>query len=215
MSEKTDVTGSDSSTDGSTDLDSGGVPYKNRVRELERKLHDMEERLSARETPAPEPVPEINQDLQEFVSNPNAYIQKTLAKNRFQEETFEASRWLSGQSGYSPDDDVALVRIMREHGLQTSSNFPLKRAQTAWKLLRAEKMEKNQTTSQNDSERAERLSSTSPEGSGRVVPIKTGPSKVEAIKKFKEATEKGDLDGEVYWNEVIENIQWEEQSKKK
>lgn len=211
---------SESSTDTKEVVDERGVPYQNRIRELERKLKEAEERLRLSEEPESDPEPEkapsggFSNDLNELVRNPKEYIQKALAEQRFQEEIPEAQKWLNAQTGYTSADDAELVRIMRESGLQTSSLFPLKRAQTAWRILKAERLEQEKNTSKNDDVRTSKIRSTSPEGSGRVVPVKTGPSREEAMKNLEQATTDGRIDDAVYWNEYLESLAWERQSKK-
>ena len=193
-------------------VDETGVPYKNRIKELERKLKEKEEMLASLEIEE-EPEEKVNtaqltkQELSRLVEDPKKYISDRYAELKFQEEIPKATAWLGSRKGYTSNDDVEIVRLIREHNLQNS--FPMKRAVTSWKLLQQERSESSNV----DSERVSRISSTSPEGSGRTVPLKTGPSKQELLKQLELASTKGDFGEEVRLNELLEDMSYQEMKK--
>lgn len=220
MPEGNDVTSAGSSAATEPEVvDERGVPLKNRIKELERKLKEKEEQMALMESEgvSETPQPEVDgsqlkkQELMSFVDDPKGYIAKQLAERRFQDEIPQASLWLRAQKGYVPEDDLAIIRIMKEHDLRASS--PVQTAKTAWNLLRQEKSESSLESALSDSERTSRLKSTSPEGSGRTVPLKTGPSKQELLKQLSQASLRGDFGEEVRLNELIEEMEYQQMKK--
>lgn len=185
----------ESSTD--VKVDHRGVPLENVVKEYQRKLEDATKRigdLEARVVPAKaeeagpsaeESAEERKMRLQEFVSDPDAYIERRLLQREFEREKPAAEAWLRSQKDFSNDDEVRILQIIKENQLFQPS--PMLRAKAAFNLLQAEKLQREFV----DQTRERSVMASMPEGAGRATPKKAGPSRGELIAQLAEAERSG------------------------
>lgn len=184
-------------------VDEKGVPWENRAKEFERKLQDLqakyEELQSTSEevpTPVESPTKEqleemTKQELLEFVRvGPKAFFDKVLSEKSYKEQLPQAGDWIKNQSGYIEEDQARLIQIEREHNL---TGMPLSVAKTAWKILQAEKLEKEFQALRSNQTREDTVSNQKTEGTGKSIPAGTGKLKrSDVIKLLAEAQKSGD-----------------------
>jgi len=222
---KEESNSSKDSTEVKEDVDERGVPLLNRVRELERKLREAEERLAQSEEEEETRGESQNssnvdlsnltrQELQRLVEDPRKYVSSILQEHRIKDESFRAQDWLRSQEGYSKDIDGELVKTMRETGLFEAAMDPMQKARLLWKLYKMDKEESVKSKESSDQGRTTKVKSTSPEGSGRVVPLKTGPTKQELIKQLIQAGKDQNFEEEVRINEALEELAYQESKEK-
>lgn len=206
-----------------TDVDERGVPLINKVKELDRKFADKErelaqvrQELAEFKAAIKEPETETKdpkEKLMEFVQDPDAwYLKKRAAEDQekfqreFQNQIPEAEKWIKDQKGYSQDDDARIFQIITENKLNTPHHLPMERAKTAWKILNAEKREKEMSTMTEETRRETVVRKTSADGGGKSTQKTDGPTRAELIRKLSEASAKGDLDGEIRYTSMLEDV---------
>lgn len=208
------------SQQGETEVDDKGVPLSNRLKELERKLQDKyekelaETRRELQELKSSfEPKKTDNgtediakADLMEFVKNPKGFMRSAYEEVEFQRQIPQAESWLKTQKGYSSSDDERILQIIKENKLNTPYHSPMERATTAWRLLNAEKHEK-QASSQTDEEKREAsLQRSSAEGTGKATPKQAPVTRTDILRKLAEAEAKGDLDASIKYTSMLEDV---------
>lgn len=184
------VPGSDPQTP-KPEVDDKGVSWENRAKEMERKLKAAEARANelAQKVETTKPQPSVDERkaaverrLMEFVEDPDNYLERHYQERKFRDELPEAEQWLRTQEGYSPEDDSRIGAIIQEHGLNQPS--PKLRAKAAWKILKAEKLEREFS----DKKREDRVSKSAPDGNGRSTPTNSGkPSRADLLKDLRKS----------------------------
>lgn len=192
-----DVKSAESSPD--VKVDAKGVPWENRAKEFERKYEEMrskneefEARMARLESPKVDATHEDQaavgrEKLQEFVSDPDAYLERRLLEREFQREIPQAESWLRTQPDFSKEDESRVAQIIRENGLSQPS--PMLRAKAAYKLLKAEKLERDFV----DRTRQNQAQGAMLEGTGRSTPKQDGPTRDELLKQLAKADNEGDF----------------------
>jgi len=179
-------------------VDDKGVPWENRAKENERKLEAAQKEIDALKArvssiPEPryeEPSPEVIQEekkkrLMEFVEDPDGYIERQITQKEHRKEVPLAQQWLKTQPQYSPEDDSRIVQIIQERELFNQS--PMKRAQTAYEILKAEKLEREFSKYKQDSSRETSLGQAMGEGTGRSVKKENAPRRSDLLKELAQA----------------------------
>lgn len=193
-------------TDGKdAEKDHRGVPKKNVDSEWKRKYEELAsetEQIRARmsqiedqgkKAANPEDDTEARRKkIEDFVSDPDAYIEKRVRDREFARELPNAVEWLKSQKDYSHKDEAEIARIIRENGLNHTPS-PMARAKSAWKILQAERLSSEFESRKMDMEREEVLKKNGPDGSKRSANVNTSPKRDELIKKLAEAEKKGDM----------------------
>lgn len=208
------------------EVDSKGVPLENRFKELERKIEDkyqkeleqtrkeLEELKNARQFNQAAPV-EKNQNfvekndpkekLQEFVADPDAYIERRVLQREFNRQVPEAEAWLKRQEGYSTEARARIDALIFENKLNTQNHFPMERASIAWKLYQAENSAKSREDKADEQRRENALKSSSIEGNGRNAPKDSVNVHNELIKKLAAAEAKGDMDESIKIMDMLQD----------
>lgn len=199
-----------------TEKDEKGVPWENRAKEAQRKydeamsrLNDLESRMNqskAGETSPEETAKQREARLQEFVSDPDSYIERKITERRLQEEYPRALAWIKEQKGFNADQDmVQITRIIKDYGLETNPSF-MSRARAAWDILKAQKLEKEFTDLTSDRTREQALGKGRPEGAGKAVPPQTAPKRSEVLAKLHEAQKRGDYMKSAEYISMLEDV---------
>lgn len=192
-----DVNATESSPD--VKADAKGVPWENRAKEFERKyeeqrleFEDMKARMANLETPVRETskedeAAEGREKLQQLVKDPDAYIERRLMERELQRELPAAESWVRSQPDFMKEDEIRLAQIIKEHGLSQPS--PMLRAKSAYRILKAEKLEREFV----DKTRQSNVQGAMLEGSGRAAPKKDGPSRNDLLNQLRDAEKSGDI----------------------
>ena len=202
------------------DVDEKGVPWQNRLKELERKFQDKYEKelaetrrelneiKSSRQTRTEEPKPEdqAKNDLMEFVKNPKGYVQNAWREAEFQREIPAAENWIRQQKGYSPDQEARIMQIIAENKLNTPFHTPMERARTAWNLLEAEMIRKKLTEKTDEQIREEKAHREALEGSGKSASKEKPVTRNDVLRKLADAEAKGDIDAAIRYTSMLEDI---------
>lgn len=200
------------------EVDEKGVPVTNRIKEAERKIkeeyerkmdqmrQDYESRLPRKEEARQDPEAARMARLQEFVTDPDAFIENRLNQRNFQAEIPEALTWLKGRPGYSAEDEARIGQIIKEHKLDTPYHNPMLRVKTAWDILEAEKLRKEFDDKTDETKRENAVSKNVTEGAGRKVDKKTTLTRKEILDKLGEASRKGDFEREIFYTNMLEDV---------
>lgn len=177
-------------------VDDKGVPYMNRVKELERKYQEAMEKLEKlqEESPEPEPVPQPDAELQELVKNPKAYTARVLQELQLKAETPKAVEWLQSQEGYDREE---VLRTIREHNLEYIPS-PMQQAKAAWEIVQKEKLAKKIKDFE--------ANPHSTEPPGKSVPSGPKPKRADLIAKLKEASLLGNDDEKARIIGLLEDV---------
>lgn len=184
-------------------VDEKGVPYLNRVRELERKYQETLEELNALKSTPDEPdEPSVQPDLelQELVKNPREYTARVYQQIQTQEEVPQAIAWLESQEGYDKNE---VLRVIRENNLEGIPS-PKKQAKVAWDIIEKERLAKKFKA---ENGREDLIRNNSTESPGRSVP--SGSPKVrraDLIAKLKEASLHGSPDEQARIVGMLEDV---------
>jgi len=199
MAEKApDVKEGDSSTPSA--VDEKGVPYLNRVKELERKYQETLEELNALKSATEEPeeletqTPDV--ELQELVKNPKAYMTRVMQENQLRSEVPQAVSWLESREGYDKNE---VLRVIREYGLDSIPS-PKKQAEAAWGIVERERLQKKLKDSSSGGN--PNLS----EPPGRSVPPGPKVKRADLIQKLKEASLLGNDEEQARIIEMLEDV---------
>lgn len=175
------------------ETDPRGVPWENRAKELERKLNAAVAEIETLKNPAkPSSVDDRQKEkeriIMEFVEDPQGFISREHQRLKFQEELPQAESWLKSQPNFSEADTQRLGEIIRENGIMAPS--PMLRARAAYKILAAEKIEREFQ----DKQRQEKVKSTSPDAPQRSAnTVDNKPKKAELVEQLRKAQIKGDM----------------------
>ena len=162
------------------------------MRELSAQMSAQEMETTKTETVVTEDekAEAKKRQIYEFANDPDAYIDRRLAEREFKKELPAAEQWIKSQDGFAPEDETKVMHIIREHGLQQPS--PMLRAKAAWKILQAEKLEKEFSDIKADRKRENTVTKTMPDSTSRSVSTDTKPKRSDLIAQLKTAAAKGD-----------------------
>lgn len=189
----------DAATAVTDDKDEKGVPWKNRAAEFQRKLEDSQKEIEnlrsrateAKTTPSESDVAEAKkQEIVRMVEmGPDAYFEQKRTEWEWKKEFPQAEDWLRTQ-GMTEDERPLIRKIIEDHGISAPS--PMLRAKAAWKILRAEKLEKEFASQESDKKREDSVKSTMPDSGSRSTATKTGPKRAELLAELRDVSKKGD-----------------------
>jgi hypothetical protein len=182
-----------------SDKDERGVDWKNRAMEYERKLKDLETKVTAMQPPpAPVVPPDTQKELEHFVADPQGYLENHYQRRRFQEELPKAEKWLSEQAHF-PGWDRA-KEVIRNHGIDFSD--PHRGARTVNEILKAEALEREF----NEKKREKDVTKSGPEGGSRSAPVENKTTRRDLIKQLAAAQRKGDLNESMRLIDKLEDV---------
>lgn len=208
-------------TDQQPEVDEKGVPWSNRVKELERKLTDRErefqelqtwkQNYEAEQVRETQTQPDPKEKLMQFVGNPDGYIEslveareKKRMDENYKSELTRVRPWLATQKEYKQEDDVRLLEIEREYALSHPS--PLQRVSKAYDILQKEKALARFNSTDDDKKREEQIRNNAPEGTGKATSKDRPITRNDLLRKLADAEAKGDLDASIKLISALEDV---------
>lgn len=181
--------------------DERGVPYVNRFKEQERKTQELEAKLGQAlsyldqiRNPGPNPQAVSQQRLTQLATNPDGFVDEKVNSMVMQLRALEAQKWLESRKNWKPEYASSIGEIIRQEGLASD---PVKRAQTAWELL---KNRHPDFVAKKEAKREEELKRYQTAGPGRAAsepPGKEESELFEAIKGEKNFQKQAELMGKL------------------
>jgi len=176
-------------------VDDKGVPWMNRAKEMERKYGELESRSKELEAKLNGVIGKLaetgvnvldhsdearkRERLTTFASDPDAFTDSKIEEAMFRLEGREAADWLQAQEGWKPEYGTEIGRIIQEEGLFSR---PLKRAKTAWSLLKDSHPD---FVRAREEARAKELSRYQVSGPGRSAPVPESQEEQDLLKALK------------------------------
>lgn len=206
------------------EADEKGVPFSNRMKEMERKFQERIERLEreqqeyktamagshaappvATSTNGASNAEEINRNiLTEFVKDPDGFVKSRWQRAQVEREMGQVKPWFQSQPGYREDDDARIMAIETEYQLAHQS--PLERAKACWNILQKEKKLAELSGNADDRRREASVGASTTEGAGKAAPKQAPVTRMDIVKKLAKAEAEGDLDSAIRYTSMLEDI---------
>lgn len=187
-------------------VDEKGVPLENRVKEYERKLEastkqledtnreiaelrEFRAKMEAERKPVVDQQAIKKQKLEEFVGDPEAFIEQRVQERYFRDKQHQAEEWIRAQPGYdSKKDDQEIISTI----FGISNPDPTIRAKAAWEAKENKRLAEEFRAFKAEKARENGLSQSMPDGAGRTQDVSQKPKRADLLVALKAAEVKGD-----------------------